>query len=328
MAGGSGTRFWPASRTDLPKQFLKLVGTRSLIRETVERISSVVAPKDIHICAGTSQKALLAQELPDIRNLILEPEARNTAPCLMLSLHSLLKAGYAESTVMVVLPADHHIQDETGFGKTIRKAVATAKETGGLLTLGIVPTGPHSGYGYIEAPGAPNDVLRVKRFVEKPSHAKAQEFIETGHYYWNSGMFVWTLGALKTAFEKHAPADWQKVCTQGEKAYAQLTAQPIDVAVMEKAQNIFVLPTDIGWSDVGSWDALYQLRAKNPGENVTLSGQCTAIQSEGCLVKVSPQLKVALVGVNDLIVVEDKGALLIVPRAKDQLVREAAKALS
>lgn len=327
MAGGSGTRFWPASRPDLPKQFLKLVGAKSLIQETFDRISAVVAPEDIHICAGASQKELFARELPSFKNLILEPEARNTAPCLMLSLHALLKSGYSADTVMVVLPADHHIQDTPGFEKVLKRAIGCARETGGLLTLGIVPTGAHTGYGYIEAPGAPAEVLKVKRFVEKPSQAKAEEFLEAGHYYWNSGMFVWTLGALEAAFAKHTPADWQKISAAGAAAYKDVSPQPIDVAVMEKAQNIFVVPADIGWSDVGSWDALYQLRAKKPGENIVLSGQCASIESHGCLVKVSSQLKIALVGVSDLVIVEDKGSFLIVPRAKDQLVREAAKAL-
>ena len=325
MACGSGTRFWPLSQPTFPKQFLKLAGEKSLIAETAERIAPIVGGENIYVCSVEAQAPLLRRELPQVPNLILEPQGRNTAPCLMLTAYHLQRAGISDDTVLVVLPADHYIQDRPAFEKVIRAATELAREKDALVTLGILPTSPHTGYGYIETEGgaAPR---KVKRFVEKPDRAKAESFLAAKTFFWNSGMFVWRLGTLVRAFEKYCTADWKTLCAEGPAAaYPKLTAAPIDTAVMEKADNLFLFPADIGWTDIGSWNAVYELRAKST-ENVVLSGDVKNIRSQSCLVHLPAGKSVALVGVEDLIIVEKDGQLLIARRDQDQLVREAAKA--
>lgn len=344
MAGGGGTRFWPMSRPELPKQFLKLLGQESLLEATLNRVSRLVNPANTYICATASQKEIFQKHLPTFKNLILEPEARNTAPCLMLSLWELLSQGYPPETVMIVLPADHHIEAESVFQTVLKKAMACAVATGNLITLGITPRSAHTGYGYIEVDpsatasganhdlfpkrGANHDALPVKRFLEKPDKAKAETFIQSKHFFWNSGMFVWTLKALQKAFETHLPEEWARLCRDGKKAYPSLKAQPIDIAVMEKSDHIFMIPADMGWSDLGSWDALYQLKATSADENVTISGKTLLVESKGCFVKVPLHFEVALVGVRDLIVVEDNNKLLIAHRGHDQKVKEISNHFS
>lgn len=332
MAGGSGTRFWPASRPELPKQFLKLTGPKSLIAETADRVSKVVPRDAIYVCAGETQKSLLKGELPQAP-LILEPAGRNTAACLMLSVAHLLRAGAPLGTPMIALPADHYIQDTEAFAATLQQAMAFAADTHGLLTLGIVPTSPHTGYGYIEAgdPARGEVALQVRRFVEKPDRARAEEFLRKKNFFWNSGIFIWTLGAIRSAFEAHLSEPWSRLLDASsaadiKKIYDGLPSLPIDTAVMEKADNLYVIPAKFDWSDIGSWDALHKLRAKSPEENVTVSGDARAIESTGCLIDVPTGKKIALVGVKDLVVVESEGTLLICARDKDQLVREASKA--
>ena len=334
MAGGSGTRFWPLSQPSLPKQYLSLLGERSLIQQTVDRILPLAEPSRIFICSGEKQRGLLREQLPEISQLILEPMGRNTAPCLMLSLVELQRLGFGPETVMVVMPADHFIADTAGFLEKLRLAARFAVESKGLITLGIVPTSPHTGYGYIQARSEGrhpvHPVFPVERFVEKPDQARAEEFVRRKNFYWNSGIFVWTLGALTKAFEKYVPDDWKKISgytTPDEltRIFSWLESTPIDIAVLEKADNIYVIPADIGWSDVGSWDALYQLKTQGKGGNAVLSGEVKSLKSSGCLVKVSDEKKVALVGVEDLIIVESNGILLIGRREHDQMVRQAAK---
>lgn len=331
MAGGSGTRFWPTSTKSLPKQYLNLFGTRSLIQETVDRLLPLQKPEDIFICSGKSQWALLHEQLPEIKNLILEPVARNTAPCLMLSIREFLKRGYSDDTVVCVFPADHHMKNGDAFRSILKKAIAFAKTTDALVTLGIAPTSPHSGYGYIEASEKAEDrVVPTKRFVEKPNTEKAREFLQSGSFYWNAGIFVWTLGSIKRAFESYLKDDWKNLLntnsdTEIEKTFATLKSQPIDVAVLEKAKNVYLAgAVDIGWSDVGSWNAIYELRSKE-NENVTMNGNVESVESSGCLVSVPEGRQVALIGVSNLIVIESNGRLLIVSRDKDQLVRLVAE---
>lgn len=333
MAGGSGTRFWPLSKKTYPKQYLKLFGQRTLIQQTVERLLPINAHENIFICSGKSQSTLLREQLPDIRNLILEPMARNTAPCLMLTVSHLLKKGYPLSTVMVVLPADHHIADEPRFHTVLKNAIRFAAKEDALVTLGIVPASPHTGYGYIEAGDKVSDgVQKTKRFVEKPSLEKAQGFLAAKNFYWNAGIFVWSLASIVKAFETYTPEDWGKIQSANTEAefqtiFSQVKSQPIDIAVFEKAKNVYTVPADgIGWSDVGSWNALYEMRSENSA-NVVLEGAVESFDSSGCLVNLTSGRKVALVGVKDLIIVENDGVLMIASREKDQLVRNAAEKL-
>lgn len=333
MAGGSGTRFWPLSRPSRPKQFLKLISGKSLLRETIDRLSGVVPPEGVFICAAASQKALLLKEFPRSKQLILEPTGRNTAACLMLSVATLLVSGVDPRTPMIALSSDHFIKDIEAFRGVLRRAMQFAVKTAGLVTLGIRPSFAHTGYGYIEARGDAGEGFRkVDRFVEKPNRESAEKFLKLGGFYWNSGMFVWTLAALKGAFERHTPGSWEQILSaldhpvRLKKIYASLPSLPIDTAVMEKADNLYMFPCDFDWSDIGSWDALHGLKSGSASENVTLTGDVRSIESQGCLVHTDPKRKVALVGVQNLIVVEDGDTLLICDRDSDQKVRDASKA--
>lgn len=329
MAGGSGTRFWPLSRARRPKQFLPLFGGKSLIAATADRVAPLV--KDgIYVVSTEAQQSLLETHLPHVSksHFFFEPEGRNTAPCLMYSLAELLRQGLSDDTVMFVLPADHFIRDEAGFRDVLATCARYAVKSGGLLTLGIVPESPHTGYGYIEAGAtADGEILRVKRFVEKPTRGRAEEFLKFGGFFWNAGIFIWTLGALRDAFEKFLPEEWKLVRERRPSldVYRKLSKAPIDTAVLERSESLFVHPASIGWSDIGSWDALHGLHAKTPDANVAASGRVAAIEAKGSIVHVPAGRKVTLVGVENLIVVEDGDNLLIASRAQDQLVKRAAE---
>lgn len=333
MAGGSGTRFWPLSQKNTPKQYLRLSGPQSLIQQTVARIEKVCKLSDTFICSGKSQFSLIREQLPEVSGLILEPQARNTSACLMLSVSHLLKKGYSFETPLMVFPADHYIENEVRFVELMQQAVSFCQKESALITLGVVPTSPHTGYGYIETEAQPHfeTVLRAKRFTEKPQLEMAKEFLRNRNYYWNSGIFVWTIGTIVQAFEMFLAEQWTKIHSAQTDAdldtvFSSLPSAPVDTAIMEKASNVFLIPADkLGWSDLGSWGALYDLKASQPGENVSLAGEVITFGSEGCLVTVSPAMKVALIGAKNLIVVEHNGFLLISEKSQDQKVKEAAQ---
>lgn len=333
MAGGSGTRFWPLSQKNLPKQYLKLSSDKSLIQLTVDRIRSLCRVQDIYISSGGNQRSLLTEHLPDITNLILEPVPRNTAACLMLSVATLLNKGYAPATPMMVFPADHEIGNQVQFQNLINQAVTFASSQDALVTLGIVPTAPHTGYGYIEAspPTSNSSVFRVQRFTEKPDLKTAEAFLKKGAYFWNSGIFIWTLGSIAKAFESFLSDSWNQLMKARSddeltKIFSTLPSVPIDTAVMEKASNVFVIPAgDLKWSDLGSWGALFELKAKNSIDNIFLSGQVKQIDAQGCLVQVSPETKVALIGTRNLVIIEHQGTLLITEKNQDQKVKDISQ---
>jgi mannose-1-phosphate guanylyltransferase/mannose-6-phosphate isomerase len=330
MAGGSGTRFWPMSRKDLPKQYLNLVGNTSLIQQTAQRLEALSSPEDIYICSGESQKSLLQKQLPQIKNLILEPAAKNTAPCIMLSVATFLAKGYSRETVMGVFPADHYIRNQAAFGEILNAAATTARKTKGLVTLGIKPTSPHTGYGYIEATAqAASGFSPAKRFVEKPTLEKAKEFLGSGNFYWNGGIFAWTLGAIEEALLKFCKEDFEAIQKASPsdlpRVYQSVKSLPIDKAVMEKASNVFIVPAEMGWSDVGSWSAIHELEAPTDKENVGDNTHCHFLEASGNLVKAPAKKKVAIIGVSNIIVVDTGDSLLIVDKSHDQMVRKIAE---
>lgn len=334
MAGGSGTRFWPASHKKHPKQYLNLLGKESLIQATHARLCNLVGPENIFICTTHDQVHLIQEQLPQfpIARLILEPIGKNTAACVALSTVTLLQKGFAPDTAVLIAPADHHIGDEKSFLSLAKSALAAAPKLGGLFTFGIKPDYPHTGYGYIEAVDAlpaPNTAFRtIKRFVEKPSAPTATDYVRLGTFYWNSGIFVWTLETIRNAFREHQSALYgaieAAVPATLPTVYAGLDSVPVDVAIMEKVKNGFVLPASMKWSDLGSWSAVHEARAKSPTDTVVLAGEAKTWESEGCLIR-CPNKNVAVIGAPNLIIVEDGDNLLIVNRASDQLVREAAK---
>ena len=312
LSGGSGTRLWPLSRTGRPKQFLALAGEESLLRATARRAA---AWGDPIVVAGREQAAAVEAEVPEAR-LVLEPAPRGTAAALALAA---LAAGAGE--LLLVMPSDHHVEDEAAF----RAAVATAAPLaagGWLVTFGIEADRPETGYGYIRrgealAPGA----WSAARFAEKPDRATAEAWLAEGGWDWNAGIFLFGRETLIAALAEHAPAIL--AAAQGE--FESAPPESIDVAVMEKAARVAVVPVAMGWSDIGSWEALHALGPLD-GDGNLLTGDVVAPGSRNCLVRSDGPVVVAL-GVEDLVVVATERAVLVVPRGETQRVREAIDAL-
>ncbi len=328
LAGGSGTRFWPLSRAGQPKQYLTLFGDRSLIQHTWDRVLTLTDPTDTYICSAASHVSRIKQQLPNA-GLMLEPEPRNTGPAVLFAMLSLLAKGYSRDAVVGVFPADHFITATEGFTLILEEAFAVATASKGLVTLGIVPTSPHTGYGYIEkGPAFDRGAFRVARFVEKPSAATAVSFLGTGRFFWNSGIFVWTLGAILNAYETHAPEAFRlaKETKDWDAVYPSLPREPVDKMILEKAEDVFVVPANMGWSDVGSWNALYALKAESPASNVVEAQASAVLSSTSCLVH-APGKTVSVIGLDNVIVVADGDAILVCSRSNDQQVREAANLL-
>ncbi len=334
MAGGSGTRFWPASRNARPKQFLPISGESSMIAETYARIAPIVPADRVLVVTAGSQAELVREALPELpsENILCEPVARNTAPCVAWAAAEIEKR--SPDSVQVVLPADHVIQPAAAFQATVLAAAEEAVAEDVLLTLGVLPDSPHTGYGYIETSGKLRqrsniDVFAVSRFVEKPDLQRAQEFLAKGGFYWNAGIFVWSTASIRAAVEKHVPelhAGLEKL-TKGaaiEDIYATLPAEPIDVAVMERANNVRMLPIDYVWNDVGSWAALPDVHELDSAGNCELTSdgaKILATDTKNCISYAEDGRLIALVGVEDLIVVQTKDATLVLPRDRAQEVK-------
>jgi mannose-1-phosphate guanylyltransferase len=340
MAGGVGTRFWPRSREKSAKQFLEITGKSTMIQNTVRRLDGFVGIHDIFVVTNKVQKALVARQLPALpeENIIVEPVGRNTAPCIGLAaLHVRRKHPDA---VMVVLPADHLVGNVEEFSRVLRLAVETAHESGSLLTIGIKPTHPETGYGYIQClnePGGGNPyyergVLKVKTFAEKPNLQVAVRFLESGDFLWNSGMFVWRVDAILREIGRCLPDLHQELRkvdeTIGtgqygatlERVFGVIRGISIDYGVMEKAETVYVIPGDFGWNDVGSWDEVYRVAGKDDRGN-SITGKVIQRDTTNCLVW-SPEKLVATVGVEDLIIINTDDALLICRRGHSQDVKE------
>jgi mannose-1-phosphate guanylyltransferase len=329
MAGGSGKRFWPQSTSDNPKQFLKFFLKKSLIQDTLDRFLNYSDRKNVFICAAQDQKNIFSKHLPHFKNMIFEPEARNTAACLMLSARELLKK-YDPNTVVVVTPADHYVGNQKKFLKLIEQSSNFASKNEAIITLGIKPTSPHTGYGYIEkSKKVEKNIFEVSRFKEKPDFKTAQKYLKTKKYLWNGGIFVFSLKTIQKAFEKHLQKEWQqlnkaKSFVQTKKVYQKLPKLPFDIAIIEKSKNVYTIPLDADWSDLGSWDMVYELARKDHNKNVLLSGSLRALDSKNCLISTESLKEVSLLDVNDLLVVESKGVLLVALKASHQRVKELA----
>ena len=342
MAGGKGTRFWPRSRERKPKHLLDIIGDRTIIQETVDRIRPVIPSENILIVTGKSHADELMRQLPDVPrgNIIIEPVGRNTAPCISLAaLHIRRKT---PDGVMVVLPSDHLISDEKKFLEILGAAAEMAERGDHLVTIGIRPTAPETGYGYIEQGGRKvkirgEEVLAVRSIREKPDIEQAGKFLDQGGFLWNSGMFVWRTSVLLDAVRQCLPHLYRGLVriegalgTSREAAvvdevYRDAESISIDYGIMEKARNALVIPGDFGWSDVGSWDSLWEVSRKDEKGNAA-RGRLIAVESRNCLVH-SPAKPVALVGVDDLIVVETDDVLMICRRGASQDVKKAVEAL-
>jgi mannose-1-phosphate guanylyltransferase len=338
MAGGSGTRFWPLSRKARPKQFLALTGPRTMIEETLARLSGVAPIGDSFVVCGELHAAPAAKLLKGIpkANVLVEPEARNTAPAIALACAHVAKRN--PDGVLIVMPSDQHVADPMAFRLAIRAAIDVAQK-GQIVTLGIKPTRPETGYGYIRV-GAPlhPPSNKVAAFVEKPDVEKAKGYLASGDYLWNAGIFVFRADVMLAAFEKHMPelsvALTALSATIGTKKYAaalkaqfsKMPAMSIDYGIAEKADNIAVVPADCGWSDVGSFNALPDVRPLDSQANV-IEGAAYVIDSKGCVVIAGKKRPVAVVGMRDVVVVDAGDAILVLPKEKSQDVRKVVDAL-
>jgi mannose-1-phosphate guanylyltransferase len=342
MAGGRGTRFWPRSRTRLPKQLLNIVGSKTILEQTIDRLLPITDWGHIFVVTEISQAEGVRSLLPDLpeSHLIVEPLGKNTAPCIGLAA-LILKRINPEAT-MIVLPSDHYIARVEDFQDTLLAAAEAAGKGSCLITLGITPTFPETGYGYLEQGREvmkikTYPVREVKAFHEKPEKARAESMVQSGIYFWNSGMFIWTVSAILDQIARLTPAlsdelnkldeywaqpDWEEAL---RKAYVAMENVSIDYAIMERADRVLMLEGDFGWNDMGSWEAVYQLETKDEEANC-LKGPVLALESRGCLVY-SPQKTVALIGMKDLVVVETPDALLICPRDRAQEVKKIVQIL-
>jgi mannose-1-phosphate guanylyltransferase len=346
MAGGAGTRFWPASRETRPKQLLPLAGTgESLLAATVRRIAPIVPPERVYIATGTKLVDATARELPQVprANLLAEPVARNTAPCIGWATATIAR-GDPEAVVMV-LPSDHFITDEPGFLKVVAKALEGAR-AGHVTTIGIVPTRAETGYGYVEvgrALAGVDGASAVARFVEKPDRARAEAYVEGGKHLWNAGMFFFRAKDMSEAIRACLPelaaglAKIDAAAARGDEArelavtFPALPSVSIDHGVMEKAKRLAVVPGSFGWNDLGSWESAWDL-AKKDAEGNALPDGAIAVDARQNLVRDltttgKPKRVFALVGVSDLVVVETDDAVLVMSRERSQDVKSVVMEL-
>jgi mannose-1-phosphate guanylyltransferase len=342
MAGGRGTRFWPKSREKLPKHLQDILGKRTLIQETVDRIGPLIPVKNILIVTGANHSDVIKQQLPNLpeENIIVEPVGRNTAPCIGLAAMHIKKKN--PEGVMFVLPSDHYIGDEEAFRRTIAIAGEMAQRGNHLLTIGIKPTDPETGYGYMEQGEAAaairgEEIFQVKSFREKPDIEQAKTFLENGGFLWNSGMFVWKVSTILNKIEKLLPDLYKSLKeiedalgTDSEKniiskAYKEITPISIDNGIMESSGKTLLVRGDFGWSDIGSWSALWEMWDKDENGNA-VKGRFVGIDSSNSLIY-SPDKLVALVGVEDLVVVETADSILVCKKKASQDVKKLVEML-
>ncbi len=342
LAGGIGTRFWPASRKALPKQFLPIASRRTMIADTAARLKGLAGPEETFVVTSREHAALVRKFLRKIppENVLAEPTGRNTAAAVAWA--ALEIARRDPDSVHVVLPSDHVIEPVADFRRALQAAADEVARADVLLTFGIRPTSPATGYGYIEAGARTSgndgiDVHLVARFVEKPDLARAKEFLSSGRFFWNAGIFLWSTRSIVTALTEHATATWQplsravaeRTVEAIERVYPSLPFESIDVAVLEKAKNVRVVPIGFTWSDVGSWAALSDVHPLDARGNCAVGGaRVVALDAQNCIVYGGKGELVALIGVRDLVVVRAGKAVLVCPRERAQEVKEIVARLA
>jgi mannose-1-phosphate guanylyltransferase len=338
MAGGVGSRFWPLSRRGKPKQFLDILGTgETLLQQTFRRFKSVVPEKNIFVVTSAEHKDLAVSQLNiDPDNILAEPFRRNTAPCLAYGTFRILKEN--PDAVIAVTPADHLILKEERFCKLIQESMDFVKNNNALLTLGIKPDRPETGYGYIQAdrkkPVKENEnLLKVKTFTEKPDINLAKKFLQSGDFYWNSGIFIWNIKTILEAFEKYLPEmfsafdEGKKLFgTKQEKnfigrTYTECRSISIDYGIMEKANNVYVMCTDIGWSDLGTWSSLYEHSSADKKGNCIVGGNLYSYDNKRTIFNLSSGKVAVIQGLTDYIVVDSDDVLLVVSKAEEQNIK-------
>lgn len=340
MAGGIGSRFWPLSTADRPKQFIDILGIgKTLLQLTFERFNRIIPAENILVVTSDKYKSLVKEQLPQLNDsqILLEPIRRNTAPCIAYATYKILST--CPTANIVVAPSDHLILKEDLFLNEIDKGLQFVGEKEVLLTLGILPSRPETGYGYIQVNGKTDfnqfdNLFKVKTFTEKPDRAMAQVFIDTGEFYWNSGIFVWSATAIQKAFEKYLP-DVIALFDNGKKlinttdersfinkTYSECPNISIDYGIMEKADNVYVLTADFGWSDLGTWGSLYENHPLDTRGNAVAGAKTFLYDTEGCIVNLPADKTAVIQGLKDYIVVESQKTMLICRKDDEQQIRQ------
>ena len=341
MAGGVGSRFWPLSRIKKPKQFLDVMGVgKTLIQQTFERFCKVAPRENIIVVTNDMYKDITIEQLEIEENRVLcEPMRKNTAPCIAYANFKILKEN--PNANIVVAPSDHLVNNEAEFLRVVQQALDFTATNDALLTIGIKPSRPETGYGYIQASNEPTEIKmpcpemkKVKTFTEKPELAMAKIFFESGEFFWNSGMFFWNLKSIMQAFDNYVPsindlfhAKIEQLDTDSEaKAVANIYAQcrniSIDYAVMEKSDNVYVLCADFGWSDIGTWGSLYANQKKDKKRNAVVGNNVFLYETKDCEINVSPQKLAIIQGLDDMIVVFTDDVLLICKKEEEQRIKD------
>ena len=337
MAGGVGTRFWPRSRETSPKQVLNIVGEQTMIQATHRRLKNLSIDENVLVVTNSIQKQLIHEQIPQLKDksFLIEPFGRNTAPCIGLA--AVHVAAQDPNGIMMVLPADHVISNVDEFESVMKLAANFADEHNALVTMGITPYEPATGYGYIQGGKVAMDagehkVLKVRTFAEKPNLDTATRFLESGDFFWNSGMFVWKATAILQEFEKLMPEMHDLLMeiadsigspnyqNEMKNAYERMQNVSIDVGIMQRSERVYVIPANMGWNDVGSWETVYDISAKDKHNNAGRYRELVNVGSQGCLAY-SPDKIVALVGVEDLLVVDTGDALLVCHKSAAQDVK-------
>ena len=340
MAGGIGSRFWPLSKSDMPKQFLDILGTgRTFLQQTYDRLKKICPNENFYVVTSVDYKDLVMRQIPELNEsqILLEPLRRNTAPCIAYACYKIQKVD--PNANIIVAPADHYIQQEDAFLEELWKGLEFVEENDALLTLGIKPSRPETGYGYIQIESAKEvadvkNLHKVKTFTEKPDLQLAKIFLESGEFFWNSGIFIWSLPSIMKAFNTHL--SWlSELFDKGNKlygtsdevhflnkTYSECQNISIDYGIMEKASNVYVLCSDFGWTDLGTWGSLYENSKKDDQRNVVSGRNVMLYGAKDCIVNMPNEKLVVLHGLEGYIVVESEGTLMVCRKEDEQQIRQ------
>lgn len=335
MAGGVGSRFWPVSTTEFPKQFHDMLGSGStLIQKTFSRLSKLIPAENILILTNECYNNLVLEQLPMVKQeqVLLEPAMRNTAPCILYASLKIQKQN--PEALMVVAPSDHWIEDEDEFSRNLQQCFDFCQKENALMTLGIQPTFPNTGFGYIEFDKSDsNPIKKVNQFREKPDYETAKSFLQAGNFLWNGGIFIWSVKAITEAFEKFQPQmnalfqlGIESYNSSNEKKfidqnYANAENVSIDYAVMEKAKNVYVLPATFDWNDLGTWGQLHEKIDKDENNNGVINAKVVMENASNNIVRSDANKIIVIDGLHDYIIVDKEGVLLIYPRSKEQDIK-------
>ncbi|MFS4482217.1 mannose-1-phosphate guanylyltransferase [Hyunsoonleella sp. 2307UL5-6] len=336
MAGGVGSRFWPVSTQDFPKQFHDMLGTGdTLIQKTFQRLSHLIPKENILILTNERYNDLVLEQLPEVeqRQVVLEPAMRNTAPCILYASLKIQKEN--PDAVMIVAPSDHWIEDETTFSKNVKDAFDFCEKNDALMTLGIQPTFPNTGYGYIEFDKTSNNTIKsVNQFREKPDYETAKEFIAQGNFLWNAGIFMWSVKSAVNAFKNNQPVLFELFETGIEsyntdaehnfikENYPKAENISVDYAIMEKSNNVYVIAAEFDWNDLGTWGSLYDKLDKNDSNNAVVKARTLTEDASGNMIKTANNKIVVVDSLNDYIIVDKEDVLLIYPKSKEQDIKK------